>query len=80
MPIKTLKYKNKDLTIVWKPEVCIHSTLCWKGLNKVFDPKRRPWIVPDADSSERIIEQIKKCPSGALSYVMNDTESTPEQG
>ena len=73
MPVKTLKYKNKDLTIVWKPEVCSHSTICWKGLHEVFDPKRRPWIIADAAPSETIIEQIKKCPSGALSYILDDS-------
>jgi uncharacterized Fe-S cluster protein YjdI len=74
MPLKTLKYKNKDLTIVWKPEQCIHSTLCWKGLRDVFDPARRPWIIPDAAATELIIEQVNKCPSGALSYIMNSED------
>jgi uncharacterized Fe-S cluster protein YjdI len=74
MPVKTLKYKNTELTIVWKPEICSHSTLCWKGLREVFDPKRKPWIIAGAAPSETIIEQIKKCPSGALSYFMNDGE------
>jgi uncharacterized Fe-S cluster protein YjdI len=71
MPVKTLKYKNKDLTIIWKPELCIHSTLCWKGLHEVFNPARRPWIMPDGAASSLIIDQIKKCPSGALSYQIN---------
>ncbi len=71
MPVKTLYYKNSDLTIVWKPEQCKHSALCWKGLHNVFDPARHPWINPDAAETSAIVEQIKKCPSGALSYVMN---------
>jgi uncharacterized Fe-S cluster protein YjdI len=80
MPIKKLKYKNKDITIVWKPELCIHSTLCWKGLREVFDPARRPWIMPDAATSLLIIDQIHKCPSGALSYINNAEEpSNAEQ-
>jgi uncharacterized Fe-S cluster protein YjdI len=80
MPVKTLKYKNSELTIVWKPEVCIHSALCRKGLPEVFDPKRRPWIAADAAPSEKIIDQINKCPSGALSYFMNNAATTdPEQ-
>jgi uncharacterized Fe-S cluster protein YjdI len=76
MPVKTLKYKNKDITIVWKPELCIHSTLCWKGLREVFDPARRPWIIADAAASQLIIDQIQKCPSGALSYINNAEESS----
>ncbi|MFT7546150.1 MAG: putative Fe-S cluster protein YjdI, partial [Gammaproteobacteria bacterium] len=34
---------------------------------EVFKPKERPWIQPENASKEQIIEQVKKCPSGALS-------------
>ncbi len=67
----TKKYSNGEVTIVWKSAQCIHSTLCWKGLNAVFNPTERPWIKPDGAPTQAIIEQVKKCPSGALSYVMN---------
>jgi uncharacterized Fe-S cluster protein YjdI len=72
----TKKYTNGEVTIVWKPNTCIHSRICWHaatGLPEVFNPMERPWIKPEAASTERIIEQIKKCPSGALSV-----ESTVE--
>lgn len=72
MPLKTHKYSNGEVTIVWKPDVCIHSTLCWKGLKEVFNPAERPWIKPEGAVTEKIIEQVRKCPSGALSYFMND--------
>jgi uncharacterized Fe-S cluster protein YjdI len=67
----TKKYTNGEITIVWKPNMCIHSTICFKGLGNVFDPQRRPWITPEAGTTEQIIDQIKKCPSGALSYYLN---------
>ncbi len=72
MPKSTHTYTNGEITIVWKPDTCIHSTLCWKGLLNVFNPKKRPWIDANGASSEEIIEQVKKCPSGALSYYRND--------
>ena len=65
------RYTNDEMTVVWKPDVCIHSTLCWKGLIKVFNPKERPWINLEGAETERIIEQVNKCPSGALSYFVN---------
>ena len=71
----TKKYTNGEVTIVWKPDVCIHSTICWKGalgLSSVFNPAERPWIKPEGASTEKIVEQVKKCPSGALSFYMND--------
>lgn len=68
----TLKYTNGEVTVVWKPNVCIHSTLCWKGLIEVFNPREKPWIKMDGASTDKIIEQVRKCPSGALSYFLNE--------
>jgi len=68
----TKKYTNGEVTIVWKPGMCIHSTICFKGLGKVFDPQKRPWITPEGGTTEQIIDQVKKCPSGALSYYLNN--------
>ena len=67
----TKKYSNGEVTIVWKPNTCIHSAICFKGLSEVFDPQKRPWITPEGANTERIIEQVKKCPSGALTYYLN---------
>lgn len=61
------EYTNGEVTIVWQPEKCIHSTNCWKGLPKAFDPKKRPWISLDEVNADEIMEQVLKCPSGALS-------------
>ena len=72
MAQKTFKYSNGQITVVWKPELCQHSTICWKGLLQVFNPNEKPWINMNGASTERIIEQVRKCPSGALSYYLND--------
>ena len=71
MSEKTKEYSNGEVTIVWKPEKCIHSAKCVEGLGEVFRPKERPWINPEAASTEAIINQVKTCPSGALSFYMN---------
>lgn len=65
------KYSNVEITIVWKPKLCKHAAFCGKNLPEVFNPKERPWINPNGASTQRIIEHIKQCPSGALSYFMN---------
>ncbi len=79
MPKTTHKYSNGEVTIVWKPTNCIHSTLCWKGLKEVFNPAERPWIKPEGSSAEKIIEQVRKCPSGALSYFINNEGSSNKE-
>lgn len=68
----TKKYSNGEVTIVWKPDMCIHSAICFRGLGEVFDPQKRPWVNPQGASTDQIVAQVKKCPSGALSYFMNE--------
>ncbi len=73
------QYSNGDITVTWKPDVCIHSTLCWRGLLSVFNPRNRPWIDMDGAGTEAIIAQVEKCPSGALSWHRNSEPAiTPE--
>lgn len=82
MAIKTHKYTNGELTILWKPDTCIHSSICWKGLIEVFNPRQKPWVKMEGATTEKIIEQVKKCPSGALSYYLiaeATTEESPDK-
>ena len=60
-------YTNGDITILWQPEKCIHSGVCVKTLPQVYNPKERPWIKPENATSETLISQVARCPSGALS-------------
>lgn len=75
---KVKEYSNGEVTVVWKPELCIHSENCVKGLPKVFDPNAKPWINVEAAKTDDLIAQIKKCPSGALSYKMENEESVQD--
>jgi uncharacterized Fe-S cluster protein YjdI len=68
----TKEYTNGEITVVWKPNVCIHSAICRKGLPDVFDPQARPWIKVSEASTEEIIKQVDKCPSGAITWYRND--------
>jgi uncharacterized Fe-S cluster protein YjdI len=71
----TKHYTKGGLTMVWQPESCQHSTLCWKGMREVFDPQKSPWVNIEGAEQQHIIDQVKKCPSGALSYVLNEEKS-----
>lgn len=72
MTKETFKYTNGEVTIVWKPDLCIHFGNCARGLPTVFKPRKKPWIKANGATTEKIIEQVKKCPSGALSFFMNE--------
>jgi len=72
MEEKTKSYSNKDITVYWKPLLCIHSAICTKGLPSVFDANKKPWINIDGASKDEIIEVVNKCPSGALSFSLKE--------
>lgn len=63
------EYSNGEITIIWQPELCIHSGICVNTLPLVYNPKDRPWIKIENATTDELIAQIDKCPSGALSYL-----------
>ena len=65
------EYTNGELTIEWKPKLCIHAAECVKALPEVYNPKEKPWLKIENATSEELKNQIKKCPSGALNYYVN---------
>lgn len=65
------EYTNGEVTVVWKPNVCVHSTKCWRSLPGVFDPRKRPWVNMEGGATEEIIKTVSNCPSGALSLRTN---------
>jgi len=70
------EYSNGEVTVVWQPDKCIHSAICANGLPGVFQPKEKPWIKVDNASTDKIIHQVKQCPSGALTYYTKDGEKS----
>ncbi len=67
----TKEYTNGEVTIVWQSGKCIHSANCVRNNPDVFQPKEKPWIKPEGSTAEKIIDTVKKCPSGALTYFLN---------
>jgi len=67
----TIEYTNGEVTIVWQNALCTHSANCVKGLPEVFNARENPWIKPENATTETLIEQVKICPSGALSFYLN---------
>jgi len=79
MDSKKYSYENKELEVTWDLKRCIHAKECVHGSPNVFDPEKKPWIDPDQESdSERLIETIQKCPTGALQYNFKNNENNEQ--
>ena len=66
--------EGQELTIVDNVGACCHAGECVDGAPEVFfrwegDERR---AVPDADDRQRIIDTIRRCPSGSLAYRLGD--------
>ncbi|OUS03177.1 (4Fe-4S)-binding protein [Flavobacteriales bacterium 33_180_T64] len=64
-------FSNNDITVTYNPCKCINAERCAKGLSNVFRQSVIPWIDLDGASTKKIIKQVKKCPSGALQFYVN---------
>ncbi len=62
------QFENDEIKVTYHPQLCVHSEKCARGLSDVFRTSLIPWIDLDAAKSKIIISQVKKCPSGALTY------------
>ena len=61
-------FSNDDITVTYKPCVYVNAERCARELSNVFRQSIIPWIDLDGESTDKIISQIKKCPSGALQF------------
>jgi CDGSH-type Zn-finger protein len=67
-------YVGKGITIHDNRGICAHAGFCTDRLQAVWRLNQEPWIDPDGADVAAIVETIKTCPSGALSYSIDITE------
>lgn len=72
MDQKEYTYESDEVKVTYDVKRCIHAKECVKGLSKVFDPDKRPWIQPENASAAEIRSTVERCPTGALHYEMKD--------
>ncbi|MCX6246974.1 MAG: (4Fe-4S)-binding protein [Bacteroidetes bacterium] len=70
---RSRSYTNDEITVFWRPELCIHSANCLIGLPGVFDSSERPWVNIRGASSKEIIKTVNTCPSRALLFMKNES-------
>lgn len=67
-------YAGAEITIHDNRGICAHAGACTDGLPSVFRLKQEPWIDPAGASAPDIVDTVRKCPSGALSYSIDGIE------
>lgn len=68
METNTNVFSNSEITVTFNPCVCTHAEHCLNELSNVFRNSIIPWIDLDGASTQKIIAQVRKCPSKALQF------------
>lgn len=67
------EYAGDDVTIIWKPKLCKDCGNCYKKLPAVFRINNKQWIHVHEGKTSEIMEIVKSCPTGALTFKLNDS-------
>lgn len=65
-------YPADGITVTFEAVRCLHAGECVRGLPEVFDTARRPWIRSGGAPADRVAQVVRRCPSGALQYRLDD--------
>ena len=74
--VNSKEFSNEDITVTYEPSICQQSELCAKELSDVFSFSIIPWINLDNTETEKIINQVKRCPSGALKCYLHKKQAS----
>lgn len=61
-------FETPQIRVTWSRRRCIHAAECIRGLPEVFEPGRRPWVVPGNADPDEVAAVVRRCPTGALHY------------
>ena len=75
---RVTSYQGKKITVHDNRSICAHAGYCTEGLPTVFRHHQDPFIDPGGASWQAIIDVVKKCPSGALNYTIEDGDEMIE--
>jgi CDGSH-type Zn-finger protein/truncated hemoglobin YjbI len=67
-------YPGQQVTIFDNRGICQHSGFCTDRLSSVFHAGSEPFVSPAGGRADDIIAAIRACPSGALSFAVDDVE------
>jgi CDGSH-type Zn-finger protein/truncated hemoglobin YjbI len=68
-------YKGQQIEILDNRGICAHSGFCTDRLASVFHVGQEPFVTPSGGRLDEIIQSVRACPSGALSYALDGVEA-----
>ncbi|MDQ6805739.1 MAG: CDGSH iron-sulfur domain-containing protein, partial [Actinomycetota bacterium] len=68
------RYVGQQVTVLDNRGICQHSAFCTDRLATVFRLHEEPFVHPSGGRMDEIIRAVRDCPSGALSYAIDDVE------
>ena len=75
IPDKREEYKGQQIEIFDNRGICAHSGFCTDRLASVFHVGQEPFVTPSGGRLDEIIQGVRACPSGALSYAIDGLEA-----
>ena len=66
------EFDSAGIRVTWSKRRCIHAAECVRGLPAVFQPGRKPWVMPERAGAGTIAEVVMRCPTGALHFERHD--------
>lgn len=76
---RRVAYRHGRLTVFDNRGICSHSAHCTDELPAVFRLHQEPWIDCAGANEAAVIAQVKRCPSGALSYAIDGVEHRDQE-
>jgi CDGSH-type Zn-finger protein/uncharacterized Fe-S cluster protein YjdI len=62
------RYPGQQIAVEWDERLCIHVGECGRAKGELFVGGRQPWCQPDLATIDEVIDVVRRCPAGALSY------------
>ncbi len=69
---KIYRFSGTALDVEWDERLCIHIAECGNARGELFVGGRQPWCQPDLVPGEEVMEVVRRCPSGALSFTTKE--------
>jgi CDGSH-type Zn-finger protein/truncated hemoglobin YjbI len=75
VPDRRDTYEGVQVTVLDNRGLCAHSGFCSDRLRSVFHAGSEPFVTPSGGRLDEIVQAVRACPSGALSYAIDGREA-----